>query len=179
MSVVPAAGSPHDHSRFGHLANRLLKAVRMTDDASRIVTPDKLLPIAERVGLIHAIDRWVVKHAIHLIAAERQAGRELRLEVNLRGHAFTDHELLPLIEDELMRTRIDPALLLETTETAAIADMAQAQSFIHTPRQWGCRFAIDDVGVGGFSSFTYLKHLSVAYVKRDGSFIRNLRVRGR
>ena len=148
--------------------------IRLTGDDGEVVPPNVFLGVAERTGLIQQIDRWVVKRAIQILAEHKRLGSEITFEINLSGMAFTDRELLPLIQYELLRTRIDASrLTLEITETAAIADMEQAQQFISTLQGWGCKFAIDDFGVG-FSSFTYLKHLPVDYVKLDGSFIRNL-----
>ncbi|MFN8558812.1 MAG: bifunctional diguanylate cyclase/phosphodiesterase [Dehalococcoidia bacterium] len=148
--------------------------LRLIGEDGKEIPPGSFLGIAERSGLIHEIDRWVVRKSVALIAERQRAGGRLSLEVNLSGKAFADVELLPLIQYELMRSRIDPAALtLEITETAAVSDLYQAQRFISTLKAWGCRFAIDDFGVG-FSSFSYLKHLPVDYVKIDGSFVRNL-----
>ena len=143
-------------------------------DGGEFVLPGLFLDTAERSGLIHDIDRWVVQQAIQLIAAHQSAGKELRLEVNLSGKAFADQELLQMIRRELVATKIDPAnLVLEVTETAAIANIDQAQKFVRTLKALGCGFALDDFGVG-FSSFSHLKHLPVDYLKIDGSFIRDL-----
>lgn len=148
--------------------------VRMKGEEGEVVLPGAFLPVAERFGLIHAIDRWVVRQAIHLIAEQRRVGRELCLEVNLSAKAFSDGELLPMIQRELADTAIDPAtLVFEITETAAVTDVDQARRFIERLKELGCQFALDDFGVG-FSSFYHLKHLPVDYLKIDGSFIRNL-----
>jgi len=147
--------------------------LRMTD-GSELVLPGAFLETAERTGLIQDIDRWVVKRAIGLLAHEQAAGSDVRLEVNLSGKAFADPELLPMIQTELRATSIDPSrLVLEVTETAAIANIDEAQKFLRTLRGMGCGFALDDFGVG-FSSFSHLKHLPVDYLKIDGSFIRDL-----
>ncbi|HWI51117.1 MAG TPA: EAL domain-containing protein [Symbiobacteriaceae bacterium] len=148
--------------------------LRLHDGNNRVVRPGAFLNVAERFGLIHEVDRWVVQRAIRLIAERAQHGQPLCLEVNLSGKAFNDTELLPLIRRELTETGINPAyLILEITETAAVADTNLARHFIEDLAGLGCRFAIDDFGAG-FSSFSYLKHLPVDFLKIDGSFVRNL-----
>ncbi len=148
--------------------------LRLRGDGGEVVLPGAFLDVAEQSGLIHDIDRWVVRRAIHLIAEQRRAGRDLPLQVNLSAKAFADSQLLPLIERELAAAAIRPgSLVLEVTETAAITNIHQAQKFVSTLKGLGCQFALDDFGVG-FSSFHHLKHLPVDYLKIDGRFIRNI-----
>lgn len=152
--------------------NELL--VRMAGEDSGFIAPGAFLPTAERSGLVHLLDRWVLKEAIRLIATYNEPGRPLALAVNLSARSLKDESIAHLILTEIRRTGIDPAaLILEITETAAIADIDEAWRFIEPLKRLGCRFAIDDFGVG-FASFNYLKHLPVDHVKIDGSFIRNL-----
>jgi len=148
--------------------------LRMTGEKGEIILPGAFLDTAERFGLINAIDRWVVKRAIRLIAAHRRAGRSLNLVINVSAKAFADPELLPMIRREMGVWSIEPSsLILEVTETAAITNIYQAEKFVSALRQMGCRIGLDDFGVG-FASFYHLKHLPVDYLKIDGSFIRDL-----
>jgi diguanylate cyclase (GGDEF)-like protein/PAS domain S-box-containing protein len=149
----------------------LLRAVEVDGE---LVLPGVFLDIAERSGLIQDVDRWVVRKAIRMLGEHRAAGRDITFEVNLSGKAFGDPEMLPMIQRELASAGVEPSrLILEVTETAAIANMDDAQRFVHTLHTLGCRFALDDFGVG-FSSFSHLKYLPVDYLKIDGSFIREL-----
>jgi len=148
--------------------------LRMMGKDDALISPSAFLSIAERFGLIHDIDRWVARRAIRIIAEQRFAENNLFLEVNLSGRAFNDVKLLPLIKQEIAETGINPEnLVFEITETATIENIVGAQHFITTLREMGCRFGLDDFGVG-FSSFSYLKQLPVDYLKIDGSFISEL-----
>jgi diguanylate cyclase (GGDEF)-like protein len=159
---------PISDLRTGEVAQHEL-LVRMRDDAGDLIPPAAFLYIAERFGLIARLDEWVVTHAIELL--EQRPG--LRLHVNISGKSLGDHRLLKAVDDRLRESRVDPAnLIFEVTETAAVANITNAQAFAQRLRDHGCRFALDDFGAG-FGSFYYLKHLPFDYVKIDGEFVQH------
>jgi len=131
------------------------------------IPPGAFIGNAERLGLIHDIDAWVLHEAISVLARHP----DITLEVNVSGRNVGDHDLPRLIEEDLRRTRVDPRrLVIEITETAAIANMDDARRFADEISALGCSFALDDFGAG-FGSFAYLKHLPADMLKIDGDFI--------
>jgi diguanylate cyclase (GGDEF)-like protein/PAS domain S-box-containing protein len=147
--------------------------LRMVDEDGEVVPPGVFLHVAERVDLMPEIDRWVVQHAIELIAERRALGEDLVLEVNLSGRSTGDPEILRLIEEGLREHQVDASrLIFEVTETVAISNIPRAQHFASRLAELGCRFALDDFGAG-FGSFYYLKHLPFDVLKIDGEFVRH------
>ena len=146
--------------------------LRLRDPLGELISPAAFLPAAERYDLIGAIDRWVVKRSIAMLAEENRRGRRLTFEINISGRSAGDPELLALIEHELRTNEVDPAqVIFEITETTAVANIPRAQEFAHRLAGLGCRFALDDFGAA-FASFYYLKHLPFDYLKIDGEFVR-------
>ena len=132
------------------------------------------MPAAERFGLIHSVDRWIVRRAIEQLHQLHLQGQQTSFSINLSGKAFEDATLLPMIHDLLDSTGLDPVFVtFEITETAAIANLAAAEQFIGALKDIGCQFALDDFG-SGFSSFAYLKHLPVDKLKIDGAFVKGM-----
>jgi len=86
----------------------------------------------------------------------------------------SDGELLAHLKRSLAAHEVDPArVVIELTETAAIARMDRARAFCAGVQALGASVALDDFGAG-FGSFQYLKQLPFTYLKIDGGFIRGL-----
>ena len=142
-------------------------------DGNELIPPGAFLGVAERLGLIHAIDRWVIDQAMRLLAQRS----DLRLEVNLSARSLDDQPVLQSIRDGLAEHGVDPSrLIFEITETAAIGNMDVARKLATALGELGCSLALDDFGAG-FGSFHYLKQVPVEYLKIDGDFVRNPRSR--
>jgi diguanylate cyclase (GGDEF)-like protein/PAS domain S-box-containing protein len=144
--------------------------LRMIGEDGSTIAPAAFLYVAERFDQINAIDRWVIEHAIALLA---DIPADRALEINLSGRSLGDPSLAAYIGKVITTCGADPSrLIFEITETAAIENIHRAQEFVNELTALGCRFALDDFGAG-FGSFYYLKHLSSDYLKIDGEFVRN------
>lgn len=160
-----------------HADNRSLShleaLIRMVDerDPDHPILPAHFIPLAEKSGRILDIDRWVIGEVLRTLAGNAGVPS---IAVNLSGRSLYEPDLPQFIGDQLRAHRVDARrLIVEITESAAVADLHDAQHMIGTLRQLGCRVCLDDFGVG-FASFAYLKHLDVDTIKIDGVFIRDL-----
>lgn len=148
--------------------------LRMNLDDGQRILPGGFIPAAERFGLINNVDRWTVSRAMHALLKLHEKNDNIRFAINLSGRAFEDKELLSMIQGILDNTGLEPSCLtFEITETAAIANINAAKTFIAKLKDMGCQFALDDFGTG-LCSFAYLKNLPVDKLKIDGSFVQSL-----
>ncbi len=164
----------HAQPIYGVAEGRIVGAellLRIRDELGDLIMPGRFLYIAERLGLITPLDRWVAGQAVDLLERLREIDPRFHIEVNLSAHSIGDPSLAAELEQLIRASSIDAnKLVFELTETAAVANIDTARAFADRLGRLGCRFALDDFGAG-FGSFYYLKHLPFDFVKIDGEFV--------
>ncbi|MCL2656642.1 MAG: EAL domain-containing protein [Betaproteobacteria bacterium] len=169
QDIVPIKG---DADAGAHIEVLL----RLQDEQGNLIAPNKFIPAAERYGLMPQLDRWVVENTFATLAARQHSSDTpiATCSINLSGATVGDDDFLTFLHDQIALHKLVPeTICFEVTETTAIANLPNAIRLIKELQNLGCRFALDDFGVG-MSSFSYLKQLPVDYLKIDGNFIKDI-----
>ncbi|MEO7774360.1 MAG: EAL domain-containing protein [Steroidobacteraceae bacterium] len=167
--ILPLAGGSSSPPHFELL-------LRMLDDDGNTVGPDRFLSAAVRYQLMPTIDRWVIQQAVTLLKphAALLAARGVVFTINFSGQSLIDPEFADSVIRLIEGSGLNPAIFcFELTESAAIANLHNAEELIRRLKKLGCDVALDDFGTG-LSSLAYLRSLPVGMLKIDGSFVRDI-----
>ena len=147
---------------------------RMRDKDGSIVMPGNFIGIAERYNLISDIDTAICAKAFSVQTQNQAEGRDLSFSINLSGRDLENHAFMSSLQELVRDSGVNAGnIIFEITETEAVRDLEKAKAFIQSFKSMGCKFSLDDFGVG-FTSFLYLKEMQVDYLKIDGYFIKKL-----
>jgi diguanylate cyclase (GGDEF)-like protein/PAS domain S-box-containing protein len=151
--------------------------VRWQHPTRGLVPPDSFIPLAEEIGMISAIDTWVLRTACAQAATWRGAGHpDLFVAVNVSGRELGRSDLVDRIEAVLFESGLPPDRLeIEITESTAVAQPAEALEELHQLRRAGIDIAIDDFGTG-YSSLSKLATFPADRLKIDRSFLSGIRL---
>ena len=138
------------------------------------VPPLEFIALAEDAGLMGALTAVVLDEALFQCASWRSAGREMTVSVNISASDLLNPDFPDLVARLLAGYGLGPeVLVLEMTETTAIADFERSQHAIQKLHDLGLVVSVDDFGAG-FTSLAYLGSLAVKELKLDRSFISRL-----
>ncbi|MFV0279738.1 MAG: EAL domain-containing protein [Rhodoblastus sp.] len=144
--------------------------IRLKQPDGSIAMPGAILPIAEKAGLIHLLDQRVMELAL----ARLEADPALTISVNVSGATIHDPDWPQRFKAMIgQNPSLGERLIVEITETCAIADVGATQAAISCAQALGVRVAMDDFGAG-HTSFRNLRGLSFDLIKIDGAFVQNI-----
>lgn len=148
--------------------------IRMRSEEGKLIPPANFIPLAEEMGLILPIDKWVLESACKQGATWNKEGHPVKICVNLSALQFAEVDLPSQVSKILKETGLNPELLeLEITESTLMHDSEAAKTTLLALKNLGISIAIDDFGTG-YSSLSYLKQFPVDVLKIDQSFVKDM-----
>lgn len=146
--------------------------VRWSHPSKGNISPAFFIPIAEEIGLISKIGKFVLDKATRECT---KWPNDIRVAVNVSSLQFKQSDVCSVVTTSLMESGLNPNRLeIEVTESAAIEDLEETSRVLRSLAQGGVRISLDDFGTG-FSSLSYLHQLPLDKVKIDRSFVETIR----
>jgi diguanylate cyclase (GGDEF)-like protein len=145
--------------------------VRWAHPTRGLIPPLTFIPVAEEIGMIGAIGRWVLREACRQLAVWRRMAPDLVLNVNLSALQLRDDRLAIHVQQALRAHELPgEALTLEITESMLLSGDEETAARLRRLKGLGVSIAVDDFGTG-YSSLSYLKQFPVDALKIDKSFV--------
>lgn len=163
--IISLRGDTHEHYEV---------LLRLLNPQGQEVPPAEFFAAAKAGGLAEKIDRWVLLNSIKLLSEHRSKGHETKLFVHLSGPSLQDPELLSWLSVALKASRLPAdALIIQISEPDAISYLKQAKALSQGLAELHCQVALCQFGCA-LNPFNTLKHMSVDFVKVDGSYVQDL-----
>jgi len=146
-----------------------------------MVSPLEFIPLAEKSGFIVRLGEWVLREACLQLKAWHEsvpAAEDVWVSVNISSPQVRQRGFVEQVDAALRDVGLEPQhLVLELTETVAIAAPEAVKTVLMQLRGLGVRIGLDDFGTG-HSSLAYLHQFPADFLKLDQSLVRGLEVRG-
>ncbi len=149
--------------------------LRWHDDELGWVPAEDIVQVAEEIGIIHNVERWVTSKALSDLRILREyINPDVTMAINLSAVHLRVPELPQFLLSIIEASQLQPSdLTVELTESALIADIENKNHVVRKLADYGIKISIDDFGTG-YSSLAYLHHIPAHTVKIDRSFVERI-----
>src|SRR5690606_37130878 len=137
------------------------------------ISISQLINMAEDVGFISEITKWVISTSTKQIKSWLTLGIETKVSINLSSLDLNDDAVVSHTMKCLELNGIEPCMLeFELTERTIIKDEQKVLSVLHKSKEEGIKISLDDYGTG-HNSLIYLLNSSFPFnfIKIDKNFV--------
>ncbi len=141
------------------------------------VSPIVFIPVAEQIGMIASLGRFVLKDALQQLQSWRSlSSSDFTVAVNLSPLEFRNIDFVRSVEQALADAALPGSSLeLEITEGVLMSGHSEVDDALAALTDMGITIAMDDFGTG-YSSLSYLRRYPFHVLKIDRSFINDIAV---
>lgn len=148
--------------------------LRWHNEALGEVSPFEFIPVAEQLGTIIPLGRFVLASALSQTASWRESNPGFRIAVNLSPAQFRDPNMVEDVREAIQQSGLPASSLeLEITEGVLLGEHRATMMSLKRLSDMGVGIAMDDFGTG-YSSLSYLRRFPFNVVKIDRSFVRDI-----
>ena len=145
--------------------------VRLHDDEMGMLYPDEFIPVAENIGLIDAIDDFVLMDVCKMIKDENLDKIVDCINVNLSVIQLMKSGFVEHINGIVEMSGVDKKFInFEVTESISAASYELMNSTINSLKDEGFLFSMDDYGTG-YSNMKALASMHLDCIKIDKSIL--------
>ena len=139
------------------------------------ISPELFVRMAEDMGLINELTRWVIKNAFQQLSTLLTVkGLTHRVSINISGKDIGMPNFLIYIKEMMVNFNVPhDVVTFELTESVMVTDFTMLDSLVVALSELGINISIDDYGTG-YSSLSYISQLKFDELKIDKAFVLDL-----
>lgn len=150
--------------------------IRIKYNSYNNISISQLIGMAEDVGFINEITKWVINNSIIQIKKWQNNGINTKISINLSSIDLNDDAIVNFTINCLKSNDVDSSMLeFELTERSIIEDKERVLTVLDKIKKEGIKISLDDYG-SGHNSLNYLVNAAFPfdYIKIDKAFIDNI-----
>lgn len=150
--------------------------IRWQDEELGFIPPETFIPVAEKAGMVCALDTWVFSKAVEQVRAWRElCGEDFIVSVNFSPTNFVHKGLSEWLDSHSVFADRLSWVEVEVTERLMLDNNDAVMRMLEKMMSMGITFSIDDFGTG-YSSLGYIKKFNhvLSKIKIDRMFVGEL-----
>jgi diguanylate cyclase (GGDEF)-like protein/PAS domain S-box-containing protein len=158
----------------GETAELFEVLLRMDEGGGNLIAAGEFMFAAEKSGMIEAIDKWVIQHAVEALANMHADNRDTSLFINVSKNAFFNRNFASFVKTALVDAKVKSLhLIIEIDERDLMEFIDEGSELIRQLKDIGCGVSIDNFGTG-LGTLEAIGELPIQYLKIKGSILKNI-----
>ena len=135
------------------------------------INTDEFIKMAEDIGIISEITKWVIKTVILQGEKWQSEGLSINIALNISRKDLKDSSVINYLIDSIEKSTLEPSMIeIELTERVYLENEKKVMQLFHILTEHGFRISLDDFGTG-YNSLIDLVRIPLDYIKIDKIFI--------